>query len=406
MNAGFALALTSSAFFGGTLVWYLAPRTFVLLDRRAARSRLASRPTRTPIHPADDSAHHRPPVPSLERPQRSESGTDLVVLAALCNSVARATRSGVPAHDSLVQGIDTIGIRTDWVRQLHHDIADGVTLGAALVRAEEAAPADDATCLSLLGSSAVGINLVPAAVDHAAEVLRGIARCRGELQVAVSHTRFSLRILTVLPFGLLALSFLASGTFRASLFSLRAVVPILLGFAINRAGSSWMDRIIDRAVADAHSDPLTDLIDRVCVSLRAGRTVAQACETIDQSGTPRTSRLAADIAGRVRAGQPLDEALEPLGVHHGLAGRMFADVLVGAERDGLPVVPLVTRIALEVRTERQHRIDVAVRQLPSKLAIPLVLCVLPAFLLITLVPLVVSSLGALTIRLPLSSPVP
>lgn len=406
MNIAVLLSFASAACVGVTLVWYLAPRVFLACDRRAARARLSPR--------SEVCAPHRPTridrlksstVASTSLPDANHT-SDLVTLAALCDAVARATRSGVAAHDSLLKGIDAVGVRATWAGLLRRDLEDGVSLHAAMVRAGAAATGDDAACLALLASAVVGSTVVPAAVDHAAEVLRGIARCRADLQVAVSHTKFSLRILTSLPFGLLGLSFVASSTFRASVFSVRTIGPIIIGLIINRAGSLWMKRIIVRAVSHAQSDPLTDLIDRVCVSLRAGHSVAQACEALDHGDTAHLEPLPSEIAGRVRAGRPLDEALEPLGHQHGLAGRMFADVLVGAERDGLPIVPLVTRIASEVRNERQHRVDIAVRQLPSRLAIPLVLCVLPAFLLTTLVPLVTASLGSLTIRLPITSPIP
>ena len=45
--------------------------------------------------------------------------------------------------------------------------------------------------------------------------------------------------------------------------------------------------------------------------------------------------------------------------------------------------------------QRRRRAEVAARKLPVKLLFPLVLCILPAFALLTVVPVIVSSLRAL-----------
>ena len=47
------------------------------------------------------------------------------------------------------------------------------------------------------------------------------------------------------------------------------------------------------------------------------------------------------------------------------------------------------------RQQRRQELDAAARQLPIRMAIPLVACVLPSFVLLGVVPLFVGSLGGL-----------
>jgi hypothetical protein len=74
--------------------------------------------------------------------------------------------------------------------------------------------------------------------------------------------------------------------------------------------------------------------------------------------------------------------------------------IVEAERDGLPVLDTVMRLATDNRIERRRQIDTRIRQLPTRLSIHLVLCVLPSFLLLSVAPLVLASLSQLSVSLP------
>jgi len=58
-------------------------------------------------------------------------------------------------------------------------------------------------------------------------------------------------------------------------------------------------------------------------------------------------------------------------------------VLAGAERYGTPLLPALDRLALDARLDRRRRAEEAARRVPVKLLFPLVLCVLPAFGLLT-----------------------
>ena len=61
----------------------------------------------------------------------------------------------------------------------------------------------------------------------------------------------------------------------------------------------------------------------------------------------------------------------------------------------MPLVPGLERAGLELRLARRRRAEEAARRLPVRLLAPLLTCVLPAFVLLTVVPLLVAALRSL-----------
>jgi hypothetical protein len=106
------------------------------------------------------------------------------------------------------------------------------------------------------------------------------------------------------------------------------------------------------------------------------------------------------IADLISTGAPLEEALIPLTTAHQISGKNLGHTIVEAERDGLPIVDTVTRLATDHRIQQRRQIDTKIRQLPTRLSIPLVMCVLPSFLLLSVAPLIIASLGQLSVSLP------
>jgi tight adherence protein C len=98
----------------------------------------------------------------------------------------------------------------------------------------------------------------------------------------------------------------------------------------------------------------------------------------------------AAAAGRPRADALLDE-LVPLGDRAAALAHVLADHL----RYGVPLVPGLERLGLELRLHRRRRAEEEARRVPLRLLAPLLTCVLPAFGLLTVVPLLVASLKSL-----------
>ena len=102
---------------------------------------------------------------------------------------------------------------------------------------------------------------------------------------------------------------------------------------------------------------------------------------------------AADAAaglGRPRA-EAIVAELTPLGDR----ARALAEALGDHLRYGVALGPALERAALELRLDRRRQAEQDARRVPVRLLAPLVSCILPAFALLTVVPLLAASLQAL-----------
>ena len=122
------------------------------------------------------------------------------------------------------------------------------------------------------------------------------------------------------------------------------------------------------------------------------------------SGAVLTLLLAAvPASGQDLYGDPLPPgALARLGtIRLHVCGKVLAFApdekafAVASERYGAPLGAGLERLADEVRRDRRRRAEEAARRIPVKLLFPLVGCVLPAFALLTVAPLVAGALGSL-----------
>ena len=368
------------------LICFATPRFFRLVDVLEMQRRLHAADLMT-----DD------PKQWLALPRQLPTViSPMLDFATLCESLARATRSGASPHDALLVSLQRHQFHHPCWSALFDDVAALQSCDSSLATARESVEprSNDAQCLSLLESAMVHGNFVASALDHASSVLRDRAACSAELAVAASQAQLSARLLSILPFVLLGGAILVSSQFRSSLWSPLVLFPLFLGFMLNRIGWRWISSLISRAVHD-EPDDIGQLTEHLCVSLRTGLSMTHACErwrTVSPTGNA--------VADLISAGEPLEEALLPLTTTHPITGKNLGHTIVEAERDGLPILDTVMRLATDHRMERRRQIDTRIRQLPTRLSIPLVLCVLPSFLLLSVAPLVLASLSQFSVSLP------
>jgi tight adherence protein C len=108
--------------------------------------------------------------------------------------------------------------------------------------------------------------------------------------------------------------------------------------------------------------------------------------------------IAPDFAtaqARVACGWRRADALEAVPLAAGEAIRPLVAALVASDRYGTPLVPALERVVAESRGTRRRQAEIAARALPVRLSFPLVGCVLPAFALLTVVPLMAGALTSL-----------
>lgn len=144
---------------------------------------------------------------------------------------------------------------------------------------------------------------------------------------------------------------------------------------------------------------MADTVDLLVLGLRAGllpllalRTLADECPP---SVRPALRAVLADVDHGARLGEALRHLPRLVAPTHAPLASIVADQLVAAEVHGLPLTPVLERLATDARDRRRRELDAAVRRLPVRLSLPLVLCTLPSFVLVAVVPLLLAALSSL-----------
>lgn len=143
---------------------------------------------------------------------------------------------------------------------------------------------------------------------------------------------------------------------------------------------------------------LPELVDLLAVAVAAGLPAAAALLALaDRAPAPWAPALR-DVRLAIAGGQRISDGLEQLVRHHGDLARPLVGALRAALDDGDALAPSLARLAVDARDLRRRRAEEAARRLPVRLLLPLVCCSLPAFAVLTVVPILA---GALTgLRLP------
>lgn len=140
---------------------------------------------------------------------------------------------------------------------------------------------------------------------------------------------------------------------------------------------------------------LPEVVDLLTLAVGAGANVTHAVAAAGRRGVGPLAAELARVTSEVGRGRRVADALDELPHRAGEAVRPLAVALATCERYGAPLGPALERLGDEVRRQRQRRAEEAARKVPVVLLFPLVLCILPAFALLTVAPLVAGALRAL-----------
>lgn len=140
---------------------------------------------------------------------------------------------------------------------------------------------------------------------------------------------------------------------------------------------------------------LPETVDLLTLAVGAGCNVALAVAAAGRRGAgPLAAELCA-VTDAVSRGRRLADALDDLPARAGEGVRPLSSALVACERYGAPLEASLQRVGDHVRRQRRRRAEEAARKVPVALLFPLVLCILPAFALLTVAPLVAGALREL-----------
>lgn len=142
---------------------------------------------------------------------------------------------------------------------------------------------------------------------------------------------------------------------------------------------------------------LADVIDLFAVGLLSGNTVAEATKQVCDWSEGEFADAFAWCNRRVDSGLTLGDALEMLPARLGPQTRPLIAALVATERYGAPIAQNLAQLAAETRADLRRQAEASARRLPVALLFPLVACVLPAFLLVTVVPVIFETFSNLDV---------
>jgi tight adherence protein C len=135
---------------------------------------------------------------------------------------------------------------------------------------------------------------------------------------------------------------------------------------------------------------LPDTLDLMTITVEAGLALEAAMVRAGRSGSGALSEELIRTMQEMQAGVPRTEAL------HNLAARCdvqdltsFTSAVAQAERFGVPIARVLRVQSHELREKRRQRAEEAAMKLPTKVILPLALCILPAMLLLVVGPSIV-----------------
>lgn len=346
----------------GVCVWCFTPRVFRLADTWCARQRALPHERAMPVAPRS-SSHHLP--------------------EEFFDAMARSLRRHMATREALLEHAHLLPPEPLW-NQLYSQLHSDVSVEEALQTLRQSGN-ETATLLAMCAASG---GLVPEALDHAAHILRGHRHAQQSLHTATAQARLTMRLLTVLPFAVLAIATVVSSSVRSTLLSPAVLCAIVFGIALNRLGAWWVSVVIHRAATTNTLSESVALVDALCVAVQAGHTIIEACMLWGS-----INAVGARIAQHLLHGATLHQALQELVQSPHASDTVVAHTLIAAHADGLPVHSTAALLAAETRKTQQARFQTSVQQLPTKLSLPLVLCVLPSFGLLVLAPLLLAHLA-------------
>ena len=165
-----------------------------------------------------------------------------------------------------------------------------------------------------------------------------------------------------------------------------AIVMVLPSLWLHRW---WRRRRFEADSALAQLNTLPEVVVAISLGVRSGLSVRASVElAAEVIVSPAALALETELA---RGGLTAD-MLDRFGRRVGPEASALVASLVSSLRYGSPVVESLDRMEFELRSMQRRRAEAEARRLPVRMLFPLVLCALPALLIVAVVPVVVVAL--------------
>lgn len=288
-------------------------------------------------------------------------------VAAVVQRLAVLTAAGIPPLSAWRHVAS--GIEDERVLAIVEGLSSAHDLPARLSRAAHAGPVAERSAWRALAAvwiiaTETGAALAPT-LDRSAEVLRSLAQSAREVEVALAGPVATSRVVLALPAVGVLLGVLLGFDVWGAFTSIPGLICLAFGGILIVVAVRWNRRLLQWAREIDATPGLS--FELLAVALSGGSSIDGA------------SRVAADACAQAGVDPPGDEV------------RAVVDF---ARDAGVPLVALLRAEADEVRRRSRAAAAQRAAQLESRLLLPLGLCILPAFVLLGVVPIALAILSS------------
>lgn len=136
---------------------------------------------------------------------------------------------------------------------------------------------------------------------------------------------------------------------------------------------------------------LADAIDLLTISVESGLGFDAAIQQVARNTTGPLAEEFARVLREMQIGQGRSEALRALADRTNLPElRSFVSALVQADAFGIPIGQVLRVQSTEMRTKRRQLAEEKAQQVPVKITIPLIFCILPTLFIAVMGPAAIS----------------
>ncbi|MFT3872198.1 MAG: type II secretion system F family protein [Nocardioides sp.] len=136
---------------------------------------------------------------------------------------------------------------------------------------------------------------------------------------------------------------------------------------------------------------LADAIDLLTISVESGLGFDAALQQVARNTTGPLAEEFARVLREMQIGQGRTEALRALADRTNLADlRSFVSALTQADSFGIPIGQVLRVQSSEMRVKRRQHAEAKAQQVPVKITIPLIFCILPCLFIAVMGPAAIS----------------
>ena len=317
-------------------------------------------------------------------------------ICVYCDRSITRRRMGITSRSSDACATTNHETVADALQSMASRMRTGVSTSEALDDELSTMNVDHSAFAALIGTDITQVSTPTELEQHAARH-RSRHLMAHDVLVHTAQARASAKVLTAAPVAFLAVMVVGSSSLRTRItHSPALLMAVIVGLALNVFARRWMTRLItDATHIGSRERALTEIHELISVALSAGHTIPDALQKAHATCEPHGRELLDVPVRHLMSGGTVAEALSMMSSNTHL--RSLARLLADTQRHGTPAAQVAAQLTTSAHSLRRKIIDERIRRLPVRLAAPLIAGVLPAFILLAVVPLVAASMGSFNV---------